>query len=68
MYLFAQMASYLFITFLLGVGAGYALWRMLGEREAIAKFKAAEMRLASHMARWEQTSGGPAARGREGQI
>jgi hypothetical protein len=68
MYLFAQMASYLFVTFLLGVAAGYALWRMLGEREVVAKFNAAEMRLASHMARWEKTAGGPANRGRGAQM
>lgn len=67
MYLFAQLASYLFATFLLGVGVGYALWRAWGEREVIAKYNAAEMRLAAHLARWEkaqsqETSGHAAAR------
>ncbi len=55
MYLLSQLVSYLFLAFLLGVGVGYALWRTWGEREAVAKFNAAEMRLASHFARWEQS-------------
>ncbi len=55
MYLLSQLVSYLFLAFLLGVGVGYALWRSWGEREAVAKFSAAEMRLASHFARWEQS-------------
>lgn len=56
MYLFAQLAFYLFLTFLLGVGVGYTLWRAWGEREAVAKFNAAEMKLASHLARLENTA------------
>lgn len=56
MYLFSQMASYLFMAFLLGAAVGYALWRSWGEREVIAKYNAAEMRLAAHLARWEQTA------------
>ena len=54
MYLLAQMATYLFLSFLLGVWAGYALWRVWGEREAIAKFNAAERKLANYLARWEK--------------
>ena len=54
MYLFSQLASYLFIAFLCGIGVGYALWRTWGEREVIAKFNAAEMRLAAHLARREK--------------
>ena len=57
MYLLSQLTLYLFLTFLLGVGVGYALWRTWGEREAVAKFNAAEMRLAAHLARWEKTAG-----------
>ena len=56
MYLLSQLASYLFLTFLLGVGVGYGLWRTWGEREVVAKFNAAEMRLAAHLARWEKTA------------
>lgn len=66
MYLFSQLASYLFVTFLLGVGVGYALWRTWGEREAIAKFNAAEMRLAAHLARWEKTAKHSEHGGRDG--
>jgi hypothetical protein len=55
MYLFSQLASYLFLSFMLGVAFGYALWRLWGEREVVAKFTAAEMRLAEHIARWEAT-------------
>lgn len=65
MYLLSQLVSYLFLAFLLGVGVGYALWRTWGEREAVAKFSAAEMRLASHFARWEQSHKLQAAGGRE---
>lgn len=57
MFLLSQMALYLFLAFGVGVGFGYALWRAWGEREAIAKYHAAEMRLAAHMAKWEQTHG-----------
>lgn len=56
MYLLSQLASYLFLTFLLGVGVGYGLWRTWGQREVVAKFNAAEMRLAAHLARWEKTA------------
>ena len=59
MYLLSQLASYLFLTFLLGVGVGYSLWRTWGEREVVAKFNAAEMRLAAHLARWEKTATRP---------
>lgn len=58
MYLLSQIASYLFLTFLLGVGVGYALWRVWGEREVVAKFNAAEMRLAAHLARLERSTFG----------
>ena len=57
MYLISQLATYLFLTFLLGVGVGYTLWRTWGQREIVAKFNAAEMRLAAHLARWEKASG-----------
>lgn len=56
MYLVSQLASYMFLTFLLGVGVGYALWRAWGEREVIAKFNAAEMQLAKYLSDWEKTS------------
>lgn len=56
MYLLSQLVLYMFLTFLLGIAVGYALWRSWGEREVIAKYNAAEMRLAAHMARWEQTA------------
>lgn len=55
MYLLSQLTAYLFLAFLLGVGVGYALWRAWGEREAIAKFHAAERRLAAEIARWDRT-------------
>ncbi len=54
MYLLSQMASYLFLSFLLGVAVGYPLWRAWGEKEFIAKFQAAEMRLAHHLANWQK--------------
>lgn len=53
MFLLSQMAAYLLTSFLVGVGVGYGLWRTWGEREAIAKYKAAEMRLAEYVARLE---------------
>lgn len=56
MYLISQLATYLFLTFLLGVGVGYTLFRTWGQREMVAKFNAAEMRLAAHLARWEKAS------------
>ena len=56
MYLISQLAAYLFLTFMLGVGVGYTLWRTWGQREVVAKFNAAEMRLAAHLARWEKAS------------
>lgn len=59
MYLFSQLAFYLFLAFLLGVGVGYTLWRTWGERESVAKYTAAEMRLAQYLARWEKSSGHP---------
>ncbi len=54
MYLLSQLASYMFLTFLLGVGVGYTLWRTWGEREVVAKYKAAELRLAEYLQRAEQ--------------
>ena len=57
MYLISQLAAYLFVAFLLGIGVGYMLWRTWGQREVVAKFNAAEMRLAAHLARWEKASG-----------
>lgn len=56
MYLFAQLASYLFVAFLIGTATGYLLWRAWGEREIIAKYNAAEMRLAAHVAQWEKAA------------
>lgn len=64
MYLLTQMASYLFATFLLGVGVGYALWRSWGEREVVARYNAAEMRLAAHVARLEKAAAPAQASGR----
>jgi hypothetical protein len=66
MYLLSQLAFYMFLTFLLGVGVGYALWRTWGEREATAKYTAAEMRLAQYLARWEKSSGHPEGAMRHG--
>lgn len=54
MYLLSQMVAYLFAAFLLGVGVGYGLWRAWGERESVAKYKAAELRLAEYIRRWEK--------------
>lgn len=65
MYLFSQLAFYLFLTFLLGIGVGYGLWRIWGEQEAIAKFNAAEMRLAAHLSRWEKSAAHPDAASRD---
>lgn len=59
MFLLAQLAISLFITFLLGVGVGYALWRTLGERDLIAKYHAAEMELAKYLSQWEAGVGRP---------
>lgn len=56
MYLLSQMAIYLLLAFSMGFGVGYALWRLWGERECVAKFNAAEMRLAAHVARMEQAA------------
>lgn len=56
MYLFAQLASYLFVAFLIGTATGYMLWRAWGERETIARYNAAEMRLAAHVAQWEKAA------------
>lgn len=56
MFLLSQMASYLFLSFLLGVGVGYALWRALGQREIVAKYQAAELRLAQHLANWQKSA------------
>lgn len=62
MYLISQMALYLFAAFLTGIGIGYALWRSIGEREVIARFHAAELRLAAQLARYEKAiSPNPAA-------
>lgn len=61
MYLLSQMAAYLLIAFVAGVGAGYALWRTWGERESVAKFNAAELRLAEYIAQWEAATSMPAA-------
>jgi hypothetical protein len=54
MYLFSQMTAFLLVAFLFGVGAGYGLWRLWGERAAIEKYKAAERRLAEYIGRMEQ--------------
>jgi hypothetical protein len=62
MYLIAQLAFSMFLTFLLGVGVGYALWKVWGEREVIAKFNAAELQLAKYLSDWEKTSGRGASR------
>lgn len=56
MYLLSQLASCLFLSFALGVGAGYALWRIWGEREVVAKFHEAEMALVAYLARLEKTA------------
>ncbi|MGQ0671313.1 MAG: hypothetical protein ACT4N2_00330 [Hyphomicrobium sp.] len=63
MYLLSQMALYLLAAFLLGVGVGYALWRAWGERENVARYSAAEKRLAAYIAQWERANNG----GRDGQ-
>ena len=56
MYLLSQLALFLLLAFLLGVSVGYALWRTWGQREIIAKFNAAELRLATHLQRFEKTA------------
>lgn len=56
MYLLSQLGFYLLLSFLSGIGAGYALWRTWGEREAVAKFHAAEMQLVAYLARLEETA------------
>ncbi len=61
MYLLSQLALFLLLAFLLGVSIGYALWRTWGQREIIAKFNAAEMRLAAHLQRLEKTARDTAA-------
>ena len=48
------LTTYLFTALLLGVAAGYGLWRLWGEQENIEKYKAAERRLAEYLAQWER--------------
>jgi hypothetical protein len=54
MYLLSQMTMYLFSAFLLGVAAGYGLWRLWGEQENVEKYKAAERRLAEYLSQWDR--------------
>ncbi len=54
MYLLVQMTMFLLAAFLLGIAVGYALWKSMGEREMLAKFSAAEMRLAQHLASFQR--------------
>ncbi|MEQ1653929.1 MAG: hypothetical protein ABL897_15710 [Hyphomicrobium sp.] len=54
MYLLSQMTGYLLAAFLLGVGAGYGLWRVWGEQENTEKYKAAERHLAEFLAQWQR--------------
>ena len=56
MYLLSQMALFLLLAFLLGVSTGYALWRTWGQREIVAKFNTAELKLATHLQRFEKTA------------
>lgn len=61
MYLLSQMVLYLFLTFMLGVAVGYFLWQTWGQRAIIAKYNAAELRLANLLAEWQETGGHPAS-------
>lgn len=54
MYLLSQLTIYLLAAFLLGMAAGYGLWRVWGEQENIEKYKSAERRLAEYLAQWER--------------
>lgn len=63
MYLLTQLAIYLCLAFALGVVAGYGLWRMWGQRDLVAKFHSAEIRLASYMSRLENSAGRPPSYG-----
>lgn len=56
MYLLSQLTAYLLTAFMLGLAAGYGLWRLWGEQENIEKYKAAERRLAEYLAQWERKS------------
>jgi len=51
MYLLTQLAIFLFLAFALGIAVGYGLWRLWGQRQQVAKYNAAEMRLASYLSR-----------------
>lgn len=53
MYLLTQLAVLLFIAFALGVAVGYGLWRLWGKRRLIARYGAAEMRLAAYLSQFE---------------
>lgn len=60
MYLLSQMVLYLFLTFMLGVAVGYLLWQTWGQRTIVAKYNAAELRLANLLAEWQEAGGRPA--------
>jgi len=53
MYVLGQLAFFLLLAFLLGVAVGYALWRMWGKRRLVARYSAAERRLAAYLAQFE---------------
>lgn len=59
MYLLTQLAIILLLAFLVGVATGYGLWRLWGKRQLVAKYKAAEMRLASYMMRLANEGAAP---------
>ncbi len=56
MFLLSQLTGYLLTAFLLGMAAGYGLWRVWGEQENIEKYKAAERRLAEYLAQWQRNA------------
>ena len=56
MFLLSQLTGYLLTAFLLGMAAGYGLWRVWGEQENIEKYQAAERRLAEYLAQWQRNA------------
>lgn len=53
MYLLTQLAVFLLLAFCLGVAVGYGLWRLWGKRRLIARYGAAERRLAAYLSQFE---------------
>lgn len=53
MFLISQIVVFLFLAFMLGVGVGYMIWQSWGQREYIARYNAAELKLARYLSEWE---------------